>query len=382
VRKTALQLFIVFLPTQLSLHLWPNWALVNGLRVDYLAPFLLATDALFALIFVLFRKEVVAFFKEHRRSAFTLLLILTINVLVSTAPFVSLFWWLRVLQALITFAIFSSLKNPLAIISTPLSIVLIGVGALSLAQFAAESSLGGLLYFLGERRLSVTTPGVARVVLDSGTYLRPYATFSHPNAMAGFVGLVLLIKLKPSRFKLPGAAFGLLALALSFSKLAIVAFIAALLLEKLPARQNIPIALGVLVSLGLLFFNFDNAQYGPSIAERLFLIERTREAMLSSAVFGAGLGGFVSTLPPGTRLLQPVHNVFLLALSELGIVAWSMAALVFLKGLSHKAFLGATIFMAITALGDHYWYTAVQTRLLAAVVLAVIMRSGKVEHLL
>src|SRR5260221_1150 len=48
-------LFIVLLPVQLGLHFWPDWALVSGIRVDYLAPVIYLTDliviALLAVVF-------------------------------------------------------------------------------------------------------------------------------------------------------------------------------------------------------------------------------------------------------------------------------------------------------------------------------------------
>ena len=40
------QIFIFLLPTQLAYHFWPNWALVYGIRVDYLAPAVYLTDIL------------------------------------------------------------------------------------------------------------------------------------------------------------------------------------------------------------------------------------------------------------------------------------------------------------------------------------------------
>src|SRR5689334_11072958 len=43
---------IILLPTQLGLHLWPDWALVLGRRVDYLSPTLFITDILVGLLFV------------------------------------------------------------------------------------------------------------------------------------------------------------------------------------------------------------------------------------------------------------------------------------------------------------------------------------------
>ncbi|MDP2860696.1 MAG: hypothetical protein Q8N98_03190, partial [bacterium] len=42
-------LFLFFLPTQLGRHFWPEWAIINGIRVDYLSPTIFLTDILLFL---------------------------------------------------------------------------------------------------------------------------------------------------------------------------------------------------------------------------------------------------------------------------------------------------------------------------------------------
>ena len=44
--KTFFYLLIIFLPTQLGKHFWPDWTMVLGLRLDYLSPTLYLTDIL------------------------------------------------------------------------------------------------------------------------------------------------------------------------------------------------------------------------------------------------------------------------------------------------------------------------------------------------
>ena len=53
---TELLLFysiILFLPTQLGLHFWPEYSKVLGLRIDYLSPTIYMTDVLILLLIVL-----------------------------------------------------------------------------------------------------------------------------------------------------------------------------------------------------------------------------------------------------------------------------------------------------------------------------------------
>jgi len=58
-------------------------------------------------------------------------------------------------------------------------------------QFINQSSIGGLLWFLGERTFDVTTPGIATAIMNNKLILRPYATFPHPNVLAGFITVLL-----------------------------------------------------------------------------------------------------------------------------------------------------------------------------------------------
>ncbi len=65
-------LLLVFLPTQLGYHVWPDWALVLGRRIDYISPTLYATDILIVLLLVSWcieKKINIFYFKKIRRSA-------------------------------------------------------------------------------------------------------------------------------------------------------------------------------------------------------------------------------------------------------------------------------------------------------------------------
>src|SRR5476651_2543095 len=60
-------LLILFLPTQLGKHFWPNFSFVYGIRVDYLSPTIYISDILFVLLFFLsifsLRKALLAIIK-------------------------------------------------------------------------------------------------------------------------------------------------------------------------------------------------------------------------------------------------------------------------------------------------------------------------------
>ncbi|HSW48472.1 MAG TPA: O-antigen ligase family protein [Candidatus Saccharimonadales bacterium] len=66
---------------------------------------------------------------------------------------------------------------------------------LAIGQFLKQGSIGGILYFLGERTFTGSTPGIANASLNGELVLRPYATFPHPNVMAGFLLVSMILVL-------------------------------------------------------------------------------------------------------------------------------------------------------------------------------------------
>ena len=52
IHRFFFSLLLVFLPTQLGYHFWPDWATVLGRRIDYLSPTIYFTDVLiFCVLF-------------------------------------------------------------------------------------------------------------------------------------------------------------------------------------------------------------------------------------------------------------------------------------------------------------------------------------------
>src|SRR5690606_22436838 len=89
----------------------------------------------------------------------------------------------------------------------------------------------GWLYYLGERAITSLSPGAATAVLDGEVYLRAYATFSHPNVLAGYLLISLVfLSFQRSYFRtvltrvllLSGMVVGTLGLFVTLSRLPIV----------------------------------------------------------------------------------------------------------------------------------------------------------------
>jgi hypothetical protein len=52
-QKLVFLTLVFLMPSQFGLHLWPEWAYVYGIRVDYLSPTLYLTDVLVVILLLL-----------------------------------------------------------------------------------------------------------------------------------------------------------------------------------------------------------------------------------------------------------------------------------------------------------------------------------------
>ncbi len=239
---------------------------------------------------------------------------------------------------------------------------------IAIAQFIKQSSLGGFFWFLGERTFNVATPGIAKASLGGRLLMRPYATFPHPNALAGFILISLILTLPVFRHKLFAICyllFALIALMLAFSRSAwLVGFLIIFYL----AIRKIRIA-----NWGLMAFASE------ALVQRIELNKIALQLIKQYPLAGVGLNNFIVRLPEFWRKpvfwLQPVHNIYLLIVAEIGIVG--LLIFLWFLFLTFRHLRDGVVFMtalsAILLLGlfDHYWFTLQQNQLLLAIVLGL-----------
>ncbi len=360
--------------------------MVNGLRVDYLSPALYVTDLIIISLFFLSRFKI--------RVPLFAIIFFTLNLLISFSPFVTIYKWLRILEYFWLFRyLVSRFHYSLFTIYYSLSLATIWTSLLAWLQFFKQGSLGGLLYWLGERAFDITTPGIAKITVDGQLILRPYATLPHPNALAGFllVSGLIIIYLTTSPHPSPDSGEGATRRGLTY--LAVI--LAALTIPVTFSRTTIFLELTIL-SLFLLskiillpplftiyyplFIRFGNPS---SLMERIYLIRKSISIIYESPLFGVGLGNFIpfpySPLPtPYSLTTQPVHNIFLLLASELGLPAallishWGIKLLRYSLRFDSWALGFALLSALLTGMADHYWLTLHQNFLLLAVLISII----------
>jgi O-antigen ligase len=390
--KYLVILLLFLLPTQLAFHFWPSWAFVFGIRVDLLAPALYLTDALI-LALMLLNLNVLVVFKKY----FLIILIFAIvNSVFSTSIAESIYRWVKIVE--FSFVGFYFARQKLLKISSIVRILFFSLVVFSLIgilQFVRGGTIGGLLYFLGERSFNLGTPGIALVSLGGVEHLRVYSTFSHPNSLAGFLGAAVLFillsgKLKRNLLNFVGVSIILICFLLSFSISAYLGIFLVFSFYLFSKNKNnfkwvvvIYLFLSIVGSLLLpLISPWILKMFplvGQNISQRLDLSYIAGKMVSQKFLVGEGLGTFIVNLPTFkgifsySWLLQPVHNIFLLVFSETGILGLLCFCFLVYKTLINQlktkmlCLLLPLVFILFTGLFDHYTLTLQQNILLFSV---------------
>lgn len=398
-QQVLFYLLVLFLPVQLSLHFWPDWSFVSGIRVDYLSPTIYLTDfvVIAFLLTSVFGKHVKRHFFANRYFYFGLFFLALINSFFAIRPVVAFFGWFKYVEVLLL-GIFLSWKPDYFKSSNFHKLLLftvVYVSLIGIAQYLNSGSLGGAFYYLGERTFNIYTPGIAKGFLLGREMLRPYSILPHPNVLAGYVGLTTLLLYVLTKWSLItrlSVIFTIIILVLTQSTSAVVGLVLAVAF--LRVSKILPVAKAkrifitfvlvvLLVTFITLVFSGQISKYfsDESLIKRLDLLSSTFLTLSQgkNLFTGTGLNNFIIGLekywaaPSLYSWLQPVHNIFLLLLSELGILGFVFTGFFasrLLNWISKKEQvinLSLVIFVFAVGLVDHYWLTLQQPLLLIAV---------------
>src|SRR3989344_5936790 len=397
-RKSDL-LFLAVLavvPIQLGKFFWPQFSYVLGLRIDYLALTLYLSDLVVIGYFLVFvfknllagqrtRKNLqkIIFKQKDLLIAFLIFnLYLIFNAAyVSISPWVSLWFSVKFLEvsilAIMASIAFSNEKLARSI-RLVLAFSLIWQSTLIIWQLILQRSLG--LWFLGERSFTSSTVAIAHFQILGTQYLRPYGTFPHPNVAAAFLVIYLVI-ITSNKLPVVPSIFSALAVSITHSQAALLALIAWVILQ---VRKIKYLTIeGVLLVLFLwIFFKVLIQSQIASVAERIVLMESALEIAKTSPLLGIGSGNFIFELAKlnlfslsEIRLLQPVHNVFLLILTEngiIGLVLFAFLLWVILKNATTRSKIALFIILMLFFSFDHFLWTLQQGRLLLAIAIGYI----------
>lgn len=333
VEKKLFFLTLLFLPTQLGLHFWPNFAYVFSLRIDYLAATLYFWDFLVAFLIISWLSSR----PKINRIAFNVLFIFLLTQAVSLFSNFSFGVGLVRLEQYIISGLFglyiasqdfNRIKKNLFV---ALSISILAESVLAILQFVKGGTIG--FWIFGERSFDISTPAIAKFDYEGRQFLRPYATFPHPNVLAGFLVILLpllnLLKTKKDRKIFFSTSFLLLLVTfLTISRIVIIGAVAESFF--LLRKKFLYVLIVVLVLISPILFT---RYFALANFDILSLDRREEQIDLSLSIFtknpliGVGLNNFITyasvNLAVGpNRFLQPVHNIYLLELAETGLLGF------------------------------------------------------------
>lgn len=308
-----------------------------------------------------------------------------LSVLWADNKALTIYWFIRLLEAGLLPVLWS--VNNLKTKPILLSLILAGViqSMWGSAQFILQSTFANKWFGVAEHPMSLG--GTSVVLTSAGRWLRAYAGQVHPNVLGGLLMICLLaigwlLNKDNAKSKLlwflyialiPGLFF-------SFSRGAWLGFILALLWWWLIKKDKRV----VLLKMGLVFvgiFVVLTALYpspvigriiGTSRLEQQSFEERyesygsSKNILNESWLSGVGLGNYTVALQrfePGMMAYkyQPVHNIFLLVLTELGVVGLILFVLLLLSLVFSHGFFSDRLVLIIPilfiSLFDHYWWT-------------------------
>jgi len=380
--------------------MWPQWSYVRGVRIDYLSPTIYLTDILILVLLLVslldidYRKDYLSFFKKYKFYFLFIFIFSIINVAFSANAYLALYKWLTfykfIYLGIYVFLEDISTKEIAYVLSLSLFVIFFSFTL----QLLAQKSETRLFYFWGERRFFVNTPSIARFAFLGKEYLRPYAFFPHPNALAGFslVAIPLLSTIHQKVLKYLSIFMASIMVLLSISQAAWISGIVifSLFFSKIKVRLNFAFFFILLFSFltPIFFYYFTNIN--PSIGRRYNLSLVSIYMVKDNPFFGVGLGNFIyeifsyyqrfhSLIIAEARYwIQPVHNIFLLLLSETGFVGLILVFVFIYKKL-RKNFLGTPLSYSffgilLTGLADHYWLTLQQTQLMLTLVFTMFLK--------
>lgn len=329
-------LVVLFLPSQLGKHFWPEFASIFSIRTDYFSPTIYFWDLLFLLLLSVF------FIQKKRFKSYPLFLLLlfcftqalSLAVAENIGAGVVRLWNYFYVGLFGVYIASSKLSNIKTTLYLGLLIGILYTGIVGILQVLLGKTLG--LWLLGERNFSLSTFSIATFDWYGQVFLRAYATFPHPNVFAAYLisALTLILFLhsnevrRKSEVVLMAFVAGSLALFLTFSRVALGLY--SFLFIYILRNQLKLLLIILLFLLPFLYvryisaFNFDHL----SFLRREELAVQSFEMFSNSPLLGVGLNNFIYVLAYGDivsgehRFLQPVHNIFLLTLSETGVIGF------------------------------------------------------------
>jgi len=390
ISKILFFVLIAVLPVNLGKHFEFSGAYVYGNLVDYLVPALYPQDilALVLLLAIIFEKKKIVLQGPVRKLGVFLGLLFLSSIFASRV-LPSLWFSFRIFLYSMTAVyvyFWVDLEKDAALLRKILTIQFLFISTLAILQFFMRGAVFDNYLFLGEQPYSVSTPFITKEFFFGSAILPPMGLFRHPNVLAGYLALLLIMTIfRFPRNNLGVVSFclGLLALLMTFSVFTwAVVFLTLVLYKILPDKKHIMYLYLFGASLIMLVPFFPFSSDSASFYRRDSLLGASYRIAGEFPLLGVGANNFTNVVDDyqvtdDIRFTQPVHNVFALVLAESGVFAFLLFLLIFFEAYAGVFREGSTpLFISMSVLlllmsFDHYFWTMHQTSLLFFLVLGL-----------
>ncbi len=391
---TSFLLFWIVLPFNIAIQVYFSSIdpYVNGIFTNYLVPTISILD-LFGILLLISSILEGKISKKGFSWDILCLLVFSLLQFFVNKEIVSLLGIARISCYLLVFRTVSrniNLKGDTKFLRVTEVLILIQV-VIALLQFLSGSSIG--ISFLGESVFSAGMKGSNFIDIAGNLYIRGYGTFPHPNILAGWflMSMVFLWKNKRSLVFLLLSSLGI---ALTFSRVGIfllAVFWILYIFQYLKTKKKTMLFsfYGLVHERVLNLFNGGDS----AVADRVNLLKQSINIFKTNWLMGTGYNSFVkemgSNMPRtanGVLLNQPVHNVFMLSLCELGILGTALVGIsywktFFKKKVNLKSLRNIFITICLISIGmvDHYLFSLPQGIAISMFLLYFLSRGLKVK---
>ncbi|MDX1607978.1 MAG: O-antigen ligase family protein [Candidatus Spechtbacterales bacterium] len=428
--KYLFLLLLFSIPFQKRVFLW-SAGIVDGFN-EWQSIFLYGTDILVFILFGLWafgwldQKQSIKWNIYTAPVALALLLLIVSAVSIFNAAYVGIavYRFIKIAEFIGLFFYTIYIVKKLKFEHVALAFVAGGIfqSIIAISQFFMQRSVG--LGILGESPLSAGRSDVAEFIAYGSRFMRAYGTFPSPNVLAAFLSISLLsliswyiFKKNPGRrekaLALAGVILIAFALLLTFSRAAIasVALVFAFYLVVFMQKNMGPHRKKLFSILTPLFFIvlIMAVIFWPEIYSRIFTAFASGDTALSERAFysniardaikenpaGLGIGNYTLYMRSKfwglqETLYQPVHNLYLLVSSELGIAG----GIVFISFLGYTLLASAVklfkkptlpallivsifVFVLVSGFFDHFYWTLQQGSLMLWIVAGMVIASNR-----
>ncbi len=342
------------------------------------------------------RREFIFLFKSNRAFQAYVLLVALAFVSSWAAPksYLVSYWGLRLVEGGVLWLLVRSVKPKFKHVLWALVLAGSIQAVWGLGQFALQATFSSK--WLGVAEHAVEVAGSSVLLNEGGRWLRAYAGQVHPNVLGGLLAITMLASAwLVARSASKTERYALLVLCIlqagglfvAFSRAGWLALGASLVVWWIGEKSLRSAVTQIAVVTAVVFAVFGSILWEPTKArligapasrlEQQAVEERVTGVKESQALTrvawwrGVGLGNYTKALAqrtPGLRpyRYQPVHNLFLLILAELGILGLA-AFLWFVKERFFRASASAWLWLPpvlMTSFFDHYWWTSASMLLL------------------